>query len=163
ERRLESMDESHGDAFVLTLGDAALAAEDAARVFAAAGEIDVAREYERRLATHRARAAAPLERMVLRLADPGSDVGALLGETGRLLSLGEGARTAMLLAWERHAGFWELANLMTRPSSQVGAVRRWADKSVAVQLDVVEALPCASPTFLAQLESTADGRAAAPE
>ena len=59
----------------------------------------------------------------------------------------------MLLASERHRGFWELANLMTRPSSQVGAVKRWGEKPVDVRLDVVEALPCASETFLAQLDS----------
>ena len=59
----------------------------------------------------------------------------------------------MLLASERHRGFWELANLMTRPSSQLGAVKRWSDKPVDVQLDVIDALPCASETFLAQLDT----------
>jgi hypothetical protein len=59
----------------------------------------------------------------------------------------------MLLASERHRGFWELASLMTRPSSQVGAIRRWSEKPVDVQLDVVDALPCASETFLAQLDT----------
>jgi hypothetical protein len=67
----------------------------------------------------------------------------------------------MLLASERHRGFWELANLMTRPSSLVGALKRWGDKPVDVRLDVVDALPCASETFLAQLDTvpSADARA----
>lgn len=118
-----------------------------------AGELDVAREYERRLSTHRQRADAPLERVVARLGDPGADVSPTLAGAGRLVALGEGGRTAMLLASDRHRGFWELANLMTRPSSQVGAVARFRDKPVDVQLDVVDALPCASQTFLAQLDS----------
>jgi hypothetical protein len=42
---------------------------------------------------------------------------------------------------------------MTRPSSQVGAIARWRDKPVDVELDVIDALPCASETFLAQLDS----------
>jgi hypothetical protein len=42
---------------------------------------------------------------------------------------------------------------MTRLSSQVGAIRRWSEKPVDVQLDVVDALPCASETFLAQLDT----------
>jgi len=140
------------ETLVLALGDAAMAAEGAARVFAAAGEIDVAREYERRLSAHRARAAAPLERVIARLGDPNADVGETLAGAGRLVSLGEGGRTAMLLASERHRGFWELANLMTRPSSQLGAIKRWADKPIDVRLDVIEALPCASQSFVAQLE-----------
>ena len=138
---------------VLALGDAAMAAEEAARVFAEAGELDVAREYERRLGEYRARAAAPLERVIGRLADPDADVAEVLAGAGRLVALGEGGRTAMLLAAERHRGFWELANLMTRPSSQLGALRRWSEKPVDVQLDVIDALPCASETFLAQLDA----------
>jgi len=138
---------------VLALGDAAMASEEAARVFATAGELDVAREYDRRLAAHRLRASAPLERVIARLGDPRADVTATLAGAGRLVALGEGGRTAMLLASERHRGFWELANLMTRPSSQVGAIVRFRDKPVDVQLDVVDALPCASETFLAQLDS----------
>jgi hypothetical protein len=154
ERRLEGMDLAvDADAAVLALGDAAMAAEEAARVFAAAGEIDVAREYEHRLAEHRARAAAPLERVIARLGDPQADVAVTLAGAGRLVALGEGGRTAMLLASERHRGFWELANLMTRPSSQIGAIARWRDKPVDVELDVIDALPCASETFLAQLDS----------
>lgn len=125
DRRAEAMGaESEAEALVLALGDAAMAAEEAARVFAAAGELDVAREYERRLAAHRARAAGPLERVITRLGDPAADVGATLAGAGRLVALGEGGRTVMLLASERHRGFWELANLMTRPSSQLGAIRR---------------------------------------
>jgi hypothetical protein len=122
-------------------------------VFAAAGEVDVAREYERRLAAHRARAAAPLESVIAKLSDPTADVGETLAGAGRLVSLGEGGRTAMLLASERHRGFWELANLMTRPSSQLGAIKRWSDKPIDVRLDVIDALPCASPSFIAQLET----------
>ena len=61
----------------------------------------------------------------------------------------------MMLASERHRGFWELANLMTRPSSQVGAIKRWGEKPADVQRDVVAALPCASETFRAQLRSVA--------
>ncbi len=140
---------------VLALGDAALAAEEAARVFAAAGELDVAREYEHRLTRHRLSAAAPLERVVTRLGDPAADVSAVLAGAGRLVALGEGGRTAMLLASERHRGFWELANLMTRPTSQVGAIARFRDKPIDVQLDVIDALPCASETFLAQLDTVA--------
>jgi hypothetical protein len=71
------------------------------------------------------------------------------------VALGEGGRTAMLLASERHRGFWELANLTTRPASQVGALTRFASKPVDVQLDVIDALPCASETFLAQLDAVA--------
>jgi hypothetical protein len=146
-------DATSAETLVLALGDAAMAAEDAARVFAAAGELDVAREYERRLAAHRARAAAPLERVIARLGDPNAEVGETLAGAGRLVSLGEGGRTAMLLASERHRGFWELANLMTRPSSQLGAIKRWSDKPIDVRLDVIDALPCASPGFVAQLET----------
>lgn len=156
DRRVEAMTKaaaSEPEALVLALGDAAMAAEDAARVFAAAGELDVAREYEHRLALHRARAAAPLERVIARLADPEADVGATLSGAGRLVALGEGGRTAMLLASDRHRGFWELANLMTRPSSQVGAIGRWSKKPFDVRLDVIDALPCASETFLAQLDT----------
>lgn len=138
---------------VLALGDAAMAAEDAARVFAAAGEMDVAREYEHKLAAHRARASAPLERIIAKLGDPQAEVGPTLAGAGRLVALGEGGRTAMLLASERHRGFWELANLMTRPSSQLGAIKRWGEKPIDVRLDVVDALPCASETFLAQLDT----------
>lgn len=141
------------EALVLALGDAAMAAEEAARVFASAGELDVAREYERRLAGHRSRAAAPLERVIARLGDPDADVGETLAGAGRLVALGEGGRTAMLLASERHRGFWELANLMTRPSSLVGAVKRWSDKPIDVRLDVVDSLPCASEGFVAQLDT----------
>lgn len=144
---------SDPEALVLALGDAAMAAEEGARVFASAGELDVAREYEKRLSGHRARAAAPLERVIAKLGDREADVGETLAGAGRLVALGEGGRTAMLLASERHRGFWELANLMTRPSSQVGAIRRWSEKPVDVQLDVVDALPCASETFLAQLDT----------
>lgn len=151
-RVLALPDATDPDALVLALGDAAMAAEEAARVFAAAGELDVAREYERRLAAHRARAEAPLERVIARLADREANVGETLAGAGRLVALGEGGRTAMLLASERHRGFWELANLMTRPSSQVGAVKRWSEKPIDVRLDVVDALPCASDTFLAQLD-----------
>ncbi|MBX3187769.1 MAG: hypothetical protein KF819_12170 [Labilithrix sp.] len=159
ERRLAALPE-HADAepLVLALGDAAMAAEAAARVFAQAGEIDVAREYDRRLAEHRARAGAPLERVIGALGDTGADAGAAVAGAGRLVALGEGGRTAMLLASERHRGYWELANLMTRPSSQLGAIRRWGDKPIDVQLDVVDTLPCASETFLAQL-----GEAPIPE
>jgi len=154
DRRAEALlPASDPDALVLALGDAAMAAEEAARVFAAAGELDVAREYERKLNGHRARAALPLERVISRLGDPEADVGTMLSGAGRLVALGEGGRTAMLLASERHRGFWELANLMTRPSSQLGAIKRWSDKPVDVRLDVVDALPCASETFLAQLDS----------
>jgi hypothetical protein len=150
---------SDPETLVLALGDAAMAAEEAARVFAAAGELDVAREYERRLAAHRARAAVPLERVIARLGDPEANVAETLAGAGRLVALGEGGRTAMLLASERHRGFWELANLMTRPSSQLGAVKRWSEKPIDVRLDVVDALPCASETFLAQLDAV-DLRAA---
>jgi hypothetical protein len=152
-RALAMPDASEPEALVLALGDAAMAAEDAARVFASAGEIDVAREYERRLAGHRARAAAPLERVIAKLGDANADTSATLAGAGRLVALGEGGRTAMLLASERHRGFWELANLMTRPSSQLGAVKRWSEKPVDVRLDVIDALPCASETFLAQLDT----------
>lgn len=160
ERRLEALDAeltsaapapNDADALVLLLGDAALAAEDAARVFAAAGEIDVAREYEARLAAFRRRAAAPLERVIARMEDPAADMRAVVGGAGRLVSLGEGGRTVMLLASERHRGYWELANLMTRPQSQAGAIARWGKSSPDVQRDVVTALPCASETFRAQL------------
>jgi len=155
-RRAEALGPtSDPEELVLALGDAAMAAEEGARVFASAGELDVAREYERRLAAHRARAAAPLERVIARLGDPDAEVGPTLAGAGRLVALGEGGRTAMLLASERHRGFWELANLMTRPSSQVGAVKRWGEKPVDVQLDVIDALPCASETFLAQLDTIA--------
>jgi len=92
-------------------------------------------------------------RVVARLGDPGADVSPTLAGAGRLVALGEGGRAVMLLASERHRGFWELANLMTRPSSQVGAVARFRDRPVDVQLDVVDALPCASETFLAQLDT----------
>jgi hypothetical protein len=141
------------EVLVLALGDAATAAEEASRVFAQAGEVDVAREYDRRLAEHRARAAAPLERVIATLGDGDADAGVALAGAGRLVSLGEGGRTAMLLASERHRGYWELANLMTRSSSQLGAIRRWGEKPVDVQLDVIDALPCGSETFLAQLDT----------
>ncbi len=154
ERRLAALDPAaDAETTVLALGDAAMAAEEAARVFASAGEMDVTREYEHRLAGHRKQASAPLERVIARLGDPDADVSATLAGAGRLVALGEGGRTAMLLASERHRGFWELANLMTRPSSQVGAIARWRDKPVDVELDVIDALPCASETFLAQLDS----------
>ena len=153
ERRLVALGAVDPASLVLALGDAAMASEEAARVFAEAGELDVAREYERRLAGHRARAAAPLERVIAVLGDPDAEVGELLAGAGRLVALGEGGRTAMLLASERHRGFWELANLMTRPSSQVGALQRWSKKPVDVRLDVIDALPCASETFLAQLDA----------
>lgn len=146
-------DGADADTLVLALGDAAMSAEEAARVFASAGELDVAREYEKRLAAHRSRAAAPLERVISRLGDPRADVGDMLAGAGRLVALGEGGRTAMLLASERHRGFWELANLMTRPSSLLGAVKRWGEKPIDVRLDVIDALPCASDSFAAQLDS----------
>jgi hypothetical protein len=154
ERRLAALDGAVDvSELVLALGDAAMASEEAARVFAEAGELDVAREYERRLTGHRARAAAPLEHVIALLGDPEAEVGELLAGAGRLVALGEGGRTAMLLASERHRGFWELANLMTRPSSQVGALQRWSKKPVDVRLDVIDALPCASETFVAQLDA----------
>jgi hypothetical protein len=79
DRRAASLPEAtDAEALVLALGDAAMAAEEAARVFAAAGEVDVAREYERRLAAHRARAAAPLESVIAKLSDPTADVGETL-------------------------------------------------------------------------------------
>lgn len=157
DRRVAAMNDSDPDVYVLALGDAALATEDAARVFAATGELDVAREYERRLAAQRGKAAAPLEHVIARLSsdDPAVDTSAVLMNAGRLIALGEGGRTAMMLASERHRGFWELANLMTRPSSQVGAIKRWGEKPADVQRDVVAALPCASETFRAQLRSVA--------
>lgn len=157
DRRVGAMTDSDPDAYVLTLGDAALATEDAARVFAASGELDVAREYERRLAAHRSKAAAPLERVIARLSsdDPAVDTSLVLMNAGRLVALGEGGRTAMMLASERHRGFWEIANLMTRPSSQVGAIKRWGEKPADVQRDVIASLPCASETFRAQLRSVA--------
>ncbi len=154
ERRLAGLNAAaDAETVVLALGDAAMAEEEAARVFASAGELDVAREYEHRLAGHRWQASGPLERVIARLGDPESDVGPMLAGAGRLVALGEGGRTAMLLASERHRGFWELANLMTRPSSQVGAIARCRDKPIDVELDVIDALPCASETFLAQLDS----------
>jgi len=167
ERRLEALDAemasatpepNDADALVLMLGDAALAAEDSARVFAAAGEIDVAREYEVRLAAFRQRAATPLERVIARMEDPASDMKAVVSGAGRLVALGEGGRTVMLLASERHRGYWELANLMTRPQSQAGAIARWGKSEPSLQRDVVTALPCASETFRAQLAAvgTAD-------
>lgn len=157
DRRVGAMNDSDPDAYVLALGDAALATEDAARVFAASGELDVAREYERRLAAHRAKAAAPLERVIARLSsdDPAVDTSLVLMNAGRLVALGEGGRTAMMLASERHRGFWEIANLMTRPSSQIGAIKRWGEKPADVQRDVIASLPCASETFRAQLRSAA--------
>ncbi|MBS2019269.1 MAG: hypothetical protein JST00_40775 [Deltaproteobacteria bacterium] len=155
DRRVAAASEADPEAFVLVLADAALAAEDAARVFAAASELDVAREYERRLSAYRAKAAAPLERVIARLSsdDPSVGEAAIVMNAGRLVALGEGGRTAMMLASEHHRGFWEIANLMTRPSSQVGAIKRWGEKPPDVQRDVVAALPCASETFRAQLRS----------
>ena len=61
----------------------------------------------------------------------------------------------MRLASEKHRGFWELANLMTRPTSQADAIDRWSKKPIDVQLDVVDALPCGSEVFLAQLAALA--------
>ena len=64
ERRLARMNLTlDAEASAVALGDAAMAAQDAARVFAAAGEVDVARGYDHRLAGHRAKAAVPLERV----------------------------------------------------------------------------------------------------
>jgi hypothetical protein len=153
ERRLDALGASPDpQALVLALGDAAMAAEEAARVFAEAGQIDVTREYEKRLAGFRARAAAPLEGVIRVLSENG-DAGATVGGAGRLVALGEGGRTAMLLATEHHRGYWELANLMTRPSSQVGALARWSAEPPDVQLDAIGILPCASPSFRGQLAS----------
>lgn len=139
---------------VLALADASMAAEDSARVFATGGELDVAREYEHRLSEYRKSAAAPLERVIAILEDPTSDPGPLLHGAGRLVSLGEGGRTAMLLASQRHRGYWELANLMTRSDSQAGAVKRWSQAPRDIQLDVVDLLPFTSVTFLAQVDAT---------
>lgn len=155
ERVLAAVDDRDDVALVLALGDAAIAAEEAARVFADAGELDVAHEFEHRLAAFRERAAAPLERVIAILADDKADADAAINGAGRLVALGEGGRTAMLLAAERHRGYWELANLVTRPSSAVGAAARWNKKPLDVRLDVIDALPCASQTLLRQLDDAA--------
>lgn len=153
ERKLQALDDADPATRVLAFADAALAAEDGARVFAAGGELDVAREYEHRLADYRSRAAEPLERVIGILQDPNSDPGPLLHGAGRLVSLGEGGRTAMLLASERHRGYWELANLLTRPDSQPGALARWSKAGRDIQMDVVDLLPFGSITFLAQVDA----------
>ncbi len=151
ERKLEALDAAADpETLALTLGDLALAEEEAARVFALAGETDVAREYDRRLASHRERASVPLETLLARLADPTADTTTLVQNAGRLVALGASGRRVMQLASERHAGFWELANLMTRPASSADAIARWRAKPIDVKLDVVDALPCSSQSFLAQ-------------
>lgn len=154
------------EAFVFALADAALASEEAARVFALAGELDVAREYERRLGALRRRAAAPLEKLILELeARPPLEAGvappSVLAHAGRLLALGERGRAAMLLAAEKHRGYWELASLMTRPASQSDALSVWATKPLDVRVDVVMMLPCASEILLSQLATTESAEARA--
>lgn len=167
ERRLEAMPgdapESDVENFVLALADVASASEEAARVFAVAGELDVAREYEARLAEARLRAAAPLERVMVglerseRLAE-GTAPPAIVGNAGRLLALGERGRAAMVLALQKHRGYWELASLLVRPSSLEAALGEWAKKPRDVQVDVVTMLPCGSEVFRAQLEASHSAR-----
>jgi hypothetical protein len=165
ERRLDALPdgapERDAPRFVLALADVALATEEAARVFAVGGELDVAREYDRRLAAVRSRAEAPLERVLAELEQQGAaqlvegtEPPSIVANAGRLLALGERGRAVMVVALQKHRGYWELASLLMRPAAMPAALRAWRGKPRDVQVDVVSMLPCGSAVFAAQLEAS---------